>query len=114
MHSNQTAYDDTHVQWVHTFEAAQHAPGVGGALAGTAEPRTRDRIVKLADGSGWHTTAANPGVEVAARTLGAFSTIGFEPSDKYLEAYESAAATIAHAVARPRPARACPCSWLPG
>jgi hypothetical protein len=60
--------------------------GNRGALVGTAGPRARDRILRLAEGRGWGTTPANPGFEVAARALDAFSTIGIEPSDEYLEA----------------------------
>lgn len=127
--SNQTAYDDTHVQRVrlvralietgglsiaatkqvlstldaqdtslaHTFEAAQHALGVGGVPTGVAQPGTRKRIEELAAEHGWKTTDENPGFDVAARTLDAFSTIGFTPSDEFLDAYASAAATIARA-----------------
>jgi DNA-binding transcriptional MerR regulator len=87
--------DDTSL--AHAFEAAQHALGVGGAASGTAEPGSRDRIVALADAHGWTTTGENPGFEVAARALDAFSTIGFAPSGEFLDAYASAAATIARA-----------------
>jgi DNA-binding transcriptional MerR regulator len=87
--------DDTSL--AHAFEAAQHALGVGGAASGTAEPGSRDRIVALADAHGWKTTGENPGFEVAARALDAFSTIGFAPSGEFLDAYASAAATIARA-----------------
>lgn len=87
--------DDTSL--AHTFEAAQHALGVGGASGGTAEAGARDRIAELAAAHGWKTTAENPGLEVAARAIEAFSTIGFAPSDEFLDAYASAAATIARA-----------------
>jgi DNA-binding transcriptional MerR regulator len=87
--------DDTSL--AHAFEAAQHALGVGGAAPGTAEPGSRDLIVALADAHGWKTTGENPGFEVAARALDAFSTIGFAPSGEFLDAYASAAATIARA-----------------
>ncbi|UZX02651.1 MerR family transcriptional regulator [Arthrobacter sp. CDRTa11] len=129
VHSNQTVYNDSHVQRVklvralidtgglsvaatkrvlatldsddtslaHTFEAAQHALGVGQAMAGTAEPLARGRINQLVDAQGWHTSQENPGFEVAARTLDAFATIGFEPPDEYLDAYAQAAALIARA-----------------
>ncbi|MBT2498369.1 MerR family transcriptional regulator [Agromyces sp. ISL-38] len=127
--SNQTAYDDSHVQRVrlvralietgglsiaatkqvlstldsdetslaHTFEAAQHALGVGGASSGSAEPGALRRISELATAHGWKTTVENPGFDVAARALDAFSTIGFAPSDEFLDAYASAATTIARA-----------------
>ena len=81
----------------HTFEAAQHALGVGGASAGSAEPPGRARIEELAAARGWKTSADNPGFEVAARALDAFSTIGFTPSPGFLDAYAAAAATIARA-----------------
>ncbi|RXZ67245.1 MerR family transcriptional regulator [Agromyces albus] len=81
----------------HTFEAAQHALGVGGASSGTGRPESRDRIAALSTEHGWRTTAENPGFDVAARALDAFSTIGFAPSDEFLDAYASAAATIARA-----------------
>jgi DNA-binding transcriptional MerR regulator len=87
--------DDTSL--AHTFEVAQHALGVGGASPGTADPGARDRIVELAATHGWKTTGGNPGFEVAARTLDAFSTIGFAPSGEFLDAYASAAAAIARA-----------------
>lgn len=87
--------DDTSL--AHTFAAAQHALGVGGAASATAKPETRDRIGTLATEHGWRTTAENPGFDVAARALDAFSTIGFVPSDEFLDAYASAATTIARA-----------------
>jgi DNA-binding transcriptional MerR regulator len=89
--------DSEDTSLAHTFEAAQHALGVGGASAGAAEPRARTRIGELADAYGWRTTAGSPGFEVAARALDAFSTIGFVPSGEFLDAYASAAATIARA-----------------
>ncbi|MDQ0575069.1 MerR family transcriptional regulator [Agromyces albus] len=87
--------DDTSL--AHTFEAAQHALGVGGASSSTAQPEARHRVAALATGHGWRTTAENPGFDVAARALDAFSTIGFAPSDEFLDAYASAATTIARA-----------------
>jgi DNA-binding transcriptional MerR regulator len=87
--------DDTSL--AHTFEVAQHALGVGGASSGTAEPDARDRIIELAAEHRWKTTGENPGFEVAARALDAFSTIGFAPSREFLDAYASAAASIARA-----------------
>jgi DNA-binding transcriptional MerR regulator len=87
--------DDTSL--AHTFEAAQHALGVGGASAAPPGEDARRRITRLAAGHGWKTTAENPGFEVAARAIEAFSTIGFAPSDEMLDAYASAAATIARA-----------------
>ena len=89
--------DSEDTSLAYTFEAAQHALGVGGATAATAEPRARTRIEELADAHGWRTSAENPGFEVAARALDAFSTIGFVPSGEFLDAYASAAATIARA-----------------
>ncbi|MBT2518997.1 MerR family transcriptional regulator [Streptomyces sp. ISL-90] len=87
--------DDTSL--AHTFEAAQHALGVGGASSWAAEPEARGRIGELATEHGWSTTPENPGFDVAARALDAFSTIGFAPSDEFLDAYASAATTIARA-----------------
>jgi DNA-binding transcriptional MerR regulator len=89
--------DSDETSLAHTFEAAQHALGVGGASSGAADPAARDRIGALADGQQWHTTPENPGFVVAARALDAFSTIGFTPSDEFLVAYASAASTIARA-----------------
>ena len=89
--------DSEDTSLAHTFEAAQHALAVGGASAGAAEPRARTRIEELADAHGWRTSAENPGFDVAARALDAFSTIGFVPSGEFLDAYASAAATIARA-----------------
>jgi DNA-binding transcriptional MerR regulator len=81
----------------YTFEAAQHALGVGGQSSGAAGEGSRKRIVALAASQDWSTTDENPGLEVAARVLDGFSAIGFEPSDEYLGAYADAAATIAKA-----------------
>jgi hypothetical protein len=89
--------DSEETSLAHTFEAAQHALGVGSASSGTGDPSTRDRIAALADDHQWHTSVENPGLDVAARALDAFSTIGFSPSDEFLDAYASAAATIAGA-----------------
>lgn len=87
--------DDTSL--AHTFAAAQHALGVGGASSGTAKPEARDRIGALVTQHGWRTTPENPGFDVAARALDAFSTIGFAPSAEFLDAYAAAATTIAQA-----------------
>lgn len=89
--------DSDETSLAHTFEAAQHALGVGGASGGEATPAARARISALADEHQWQTTPENPGFDVAARALDAFSTIGFAPSDEFLDAYASAASTIAHA-----------------
>lgn len=126
--TNQTAYDDTHVQRVrlvralietgglsiaaakrvlatldsgtplaYTFEAAQHALAVGGAGAVAAQPDSLARIGALTASHAWAVTPENPGANVAARALDALAAIGFTPSDEYLDAYASAASTIAHA-----------------
>jgi DNA-binding transcriptional MerR regulator len=89
--------DSEETSLAHAFEAAQHALGVGGASRGAADPVARDRIAALADEHRWHTSPENPGFDVAARALDAFSTIGFAPSVEFLDAYASAAATIARA-----------------
>lgn len=89
--------DSEDTSLAHTFEAAQHALGVGGAAAGAADPDARDRIARLATAHGWKTTDGNPGFDVAARALDAFSRIGFAPSGEFLDAYASAAAAIARA-----------------
>ena len=89
--------DSEETSLAHTFEAAQHALAVGGASIGPADPAARTRILALVDDHHWHTSAENPGFDVAARALDAFATIGFTPSDDFLDAYASAASTIARA-----------------
>jgi len=89
--------DSDETSLAHAFEAAQHALGVGGASRGVADPAARDRIFALTEEHRWHTSPENPGFDVAARAIDAFSTIGFAPSDEFLDAYASAAATIARA-----------------
>jgi DNA-binding transcriptional MerR regulator len=89
--------DSEETSLAHTFEAAQHALGVGGVSSGTAGPAARNRIAALADDRQWHTSPENPGFDVAARALDALSTVGFTPSDDFLTAYASAASTIARA-----------------
>lgn len=81
----------------HTFAAAQHALGVGGAAGTDGTEASRRRIDEVAAANGWRTTPDNPGREVAARVLDDLAEIGFEPSDAYLSAYASAAASIARA-----------------
>lgn len=88
---------DSETSLAYTFEAAQHALGVGGAGAGAAEPGSLARIAALAAGHEWSVTPENPGANVAARALDALHAIGFTPSDEYLDAYASAASTIARA-----------------
>ena len=89
--------DSDETSLAYTFEAAQHALGVGGASGGEASPAARDRVAALAEEHQWHTSPENPGLDVAARALDAFSTIGFAPSVEFLDAYASAASTIARA-----------------
>lgn len=88
---------DSESSLAYTFEAAQHALAVGGAGTGAGEPDSLARIGALAARHEWAVTPENPGANVAARALDALHGIGFTPSDEYLDAYASAASTIAQA-----------------
>ncbi|MEO7147017.1 MAG: MerR family transcriptional regulator, partial [Terrimesophilobacter sp.] len=78
------------------LEAAQHA--LDGGSARNQQPgseNSRQRIIALF-GPGAKISLDNPGIESAARALDGFLTIGFEPSTEFLEAYLTAASSIAH------------------
>ena len=79
-----------------TFEAAQHALGVGRA-SGAATGASRQRVADVATAQGWRISSDNPGLDLAARVLDDYSAIGFEPSAEYLGAYADAAGLIARA-----------------
>jgi DNA-binding transcriptional MerR regulator len=81
----------------YTFEAAQHALGVGGASTSTVSAASRQRIADVAVATSWRTSPENPGFDIAARVLDDLAAIGFEPSAEYLAAYASAATAIARA-----------------
>ncbi|WP_173923145.1 MerR family transcriptional regulator [Agromyces sp. Marseille-P2726] len=91
--------DDENSSLAHTFEAAQHALGVGrdGSSRAAASEAARERIARVAARNSWHTSPENPGFEISARVLDDLAAIGYEPSDAYLAAYAAAADTIAHA-----------------
>jgi len=81
----------------YTFEAAQHALGVGGASTAAASAASRRRIADVAVANSWRTSPENPGFDIAARVLDDLAAIGFEPSEEYLVSYASAATAIARA-----------------
>jgi DNA-binding transcriptional MerR regulator len=89
--------DAENASLAYTFEAAQHALGVGGVSTAGASAHALGRIEHLSAAVSWRVTHENPGFEVAARVLDDLAAIGFEPTDEYLAAYASAATTIAHA-----------------
>lgn len=87
---------DANESLAYTFEAAQRAMNAPETKNG-ASASARQRVSDLLHGSGWHSTADNPGLELAARALDGLSTIGFEPSESYLLAYADAASIVARA-----------------
>jgi DNA-binding transcriptional MerR regulator len=80
-----------------TFEAAQHALGAISPAPTPPDEESRATIEELATAHDWSTTAGNPGFDMAARVLDGLAAIGFRPSPEYLNAYASAAASIARA-----------------
>ena len=80
-----------------TFEVAQQS--LAGTGSSTTPPSSASvaRVEALAAAQRWKSLGTNPGTDVAARVLDGLAAIGFDPSDEYLAAYASAAATIARA-----------------
>jgi len=80
-----------------TFEVAQQS--LAGASASSTPPsrESLERVATLTARQQWKSVGANPGTDVVARVLDGLAAIGFDPSDDYLEAYASAATTIARA-----------------
>ena len=79
------------------FAAAQHAMSSPRAQDAAPSPAARERVAALTSAAGWATTDENPGLDAAARALDGLGTIDFEPTDDYLQAYLTAAATAARA-----------------
>ena len=79
------------------FAAAQHAMSSPRAQDAAPTPASRSRVAALTAAAGWATTDDNPGLDAAARALDGLGTIDFDPSDEYLDAYLTAAATAARA-----------------
>jgi DNA-binding transcriptional MerR regulator len=91
--------DDESTSLAHTFEAAQHALGIGrgGSPRTAASDASRERVARLTADRSWQISPENPGLEISARVLDGLAAIGHEPSDAYLAAYAAAADTIADA-----------------
>ncbi|MET0714938.1 MAG: MerR family transcriptional regulator [Mycetocola sp.] len=95
--SNSNSDSDGDDSLAFTFEAAQHALGALNPTLERPSAQSRQAVEDVATAQGWHTTAGNPGFEAAARVLDGYAAIGFRPSPEYLNAYASAAASIARA-----------------
>lgn len=77
------------------LEAAQHAlDGDAARSQQRASEGSRQRIIELF-GPGAKISLDNVGIEMAARALDGFLTIGFEPTTAFLEAYLDATRAIA-------------------
>lgn len=77
------------------LEAAQHALyGAAAQAPQHASKGSRQRIIELF-GPEAKISLDNLGIELAARALDGFATIGFEPTSEFLQAYLAAATTIA-------------------
>lgn len=81
----------------HTFEAAQHALGTISPASTTPSGGARSAAEELARAQDWRVTPENPGFDMVARVLDGFGAIGFRPAPDYLQAYASAAFSIATA-----------------
>jgi len=79
------------------FGVAQHAMSTARTPVAAPSAVSRERILDLMARIGWRAGPDNPGVTAAARALDGLGTIGFTPSEEYLDAYAEAAGITARA-----------------
>lgn len=89
--------DDDEVPIVHAFGVAQHAMSASLTSATPPTEAGLRRVDALKQERGWQTHGRNPGEEIAARVVDAFSAIGRDDLIGLLPAYADAAAIVARA-----------------
>lgn len=91
------AVDADGVSLADTFGVAQRAMSTPRVAASEPSAESRDRVMRLAASQGWNCWEENPGIDAAARALDGLRAIDHVASDDYLQAYATAASTVAAA-----------------
>lgn len=80
-----------------TFGVAQRAMSTPRVSTSEPSAESRERVIRLAESQGWSFWLENPGIDAAARALDGLRAIDHVMSDAYLDAYATAASTVAAA-----------------
>lgn len=85
------ALDDKEIPLGVAFEVGQRVVSTPRTTESPPSERSRQRIVEFIDSQGWVVDQTNPGIDMAARALDAYTTIHSDDPVDYLETYARAA-----------------------
>lgn len=89
--------DDPDARIDEAFGVAQHSMSTPRTPESDPSEASQRRVESLALERGWRFTADNPGLRIVSRALDGLLAIGFDPPQRYLDAYADAAERAAAA-----------------